>query len=108
MHPADPRAYLSQGCEKRLHFLRIPHDHRKRHSANFLYSAERFWLRASPWTSAPHRCAPSLRKSFQEVALDEALAAILSRSRSRPPRSSWIFSVSPCREIGRASCRERV
>src|SRR5260370_17145707 len=67
MHPADPRAYLSQGCEKRLHFLRIPHDHRKRHSANFLYSAERFWLRASPRTSPPYRRAPSLRKPFQEV-----------------------------------------
>src|SRR5258708_12650267 len=68
MHSADSGTHLSQRREKLLHLLRIPHDHRKRYRANLLYSAERFRLRASPRTSAPHRRPPSLRKPFQEVA----------------------------------------
>src|SRR5260370_3427628 len=68
MHSADSGTDLSQRRENLLHLLRIPDDHRKRYRANLLYSAERFWLSASPRTSAPHRCAPSLRKPFQEVA----------------------------------------
>src|SRR6266436_1662843 len=69
MHSADSGTHLSQRREKLLHFLRIPHDHRKRYRANVLHSAERFGLRASPRTSAPHRRPPSLRKPFQKIRL---------------------------------------
>src|ERR1700687_4479498 len=68
MHAADPGTHLSQRRQERLHLLRIPHDHRKRYRANFLYSAGSPWFRAPSWPPAPHGRSPGLRKPLQEVA----------------------------------------
>src|SRR6267143_835788 len=73
MHPADPGTHLSQGRQERLHLLRIPHDHRKRYRANFLYSAGSSWFRAPSGPPAPHGRPPGLPHRLWEIVLERSL-----------------------------------
>src|SRR6266481_643461 len=67
MHAADSRAHFAEGREERLQVLRISHDSREGHCADFLFAAIGCRFRACR-AAAAQRCAAGLRRSIQEVA----------------------------------------
>src|SRR6266404_8715221 len=85
MHAADSRAHFAERREERLQVLRISHDGGKGHRADFLFATIGGRFRAGR-AAAAQRCAAGLRRSIQEVARIEILAALLPGSRTRAPR----------------------